>query len=323
MKIMKLVVLDSYAAVSTDLSLDCLKELADEMEVYDRTPPEKIISRIGGAELVLINKTTLSAGTLAQCPKLRYIGLFATGYNIVDIDYCRAHGIVVANAPSYSTNAVAQMVFAYLLHFTSMVSWHDGEVHAGKWQNCKDFAFYHPAICELAGKTIGLIGFGNIGRKVAALAQAFDMEVLVHSRTVHPELENEHLRFVPLEELLQKSDFVSLHCPLFPETTRLIDAQALARMKPTAILINTARGGIIDEQAVSDALNSGELAGAAVDVATIEPINADSPLLTAKNCVITPHIAWAAKEARARLIGIVHDNLKAFLAGTPTNNVAK
>lgn len=320
---MKLVVLDGYAAVSTDLSLDCLRDLVDSMEVYERTPPGEILSRIGDAELILINKTVLSAEMLAQCPNLRYIGLFATGYNIVDVNYCREHGIVVSNAPAYSTNAVAQMVFAYLLHFASMVEWHDREVHAGAWQNCKDFAFYNPAIHELAGKTLGIVGFGSIGRKTAALARAFDMEVLVYSRTVHPEDETEHLHYVPFTELLERSDYLSLHCPLFQETARLIDADALARMKPTAILVNTARGGVIDEQAVADALNSGRLAGAAVDVAAIEPINADSPLLTAKNCVITPHIAWAARESRERLIGLVRDNLAAFLEGHPTNNVAK
>lgn len=320
---MKIVVLDSYAAVSTDLSLQCMEKLCDSMEVYDRTAPEDVVSRIGSAEIVLINKTVLRAETLAQCPNVRYIGLFATGYNVVDIDYCRSRGIVVSNAPAYSTSSVAQYVFAYALHFYSMVGDHDARVHAGEWQNCKDFAFYDPRISELAGKTIGIVGFGSIGRKVAQIAQAFDMKVLVHTRTPHPEEENDCLCFVPLDVLLQKSDIVTLHCPLFAETERLINRDALAKMKPSALLINTARGGILDEQAVADALNSGRIRGAAVDVATVEPIPADCPLLTAKNCVITPHIAWAVREARERLIGIVCDNVRAFLAGAPVNNVAE
>lgn len=319
---MKLVILDGFTAVSTDLSLEPLRAYCDEMIVYERTPQTKVADRIGDAEMVVINKTQMSREVLDQCPNLRYIGLFATGYNNVDIACCRERGIVVANAPDYSSVSVAQLVFAYLLHFYSMVDWHDREVHAGAWQNCADFAFYNPAICELAGKTLGIIGFGSIGQKVAALAEAFGMKVLVCSRTKKPDFESEYLRFVPLEELLEHSDAVTLHCPLFPETARLINEQTLAKMKPTALLLNTARGGIMDEQAVADALNAGRIAGAAVDVSTIEPIPADSPLLTAKNCVITPHIAWATREARERLIDIVAENLRAFVTGEPKNNVA-
>lgn len=319
---MKLVVLDSYAAVSTDLSLDCLKPLCDEMTVYERTNPEDVVSRIGDAEAILINKTVISRGIMEQCPKLRYIGIFATGYNIVDIDAARERGIVVANAPAYSTNGVAQLAFGMILHFYSLIAEHNRRVHAGEWQNCKDFCFYDPRIRELAGKTLGLVGFGNISKKMAQLAQAFDMNVLVFSRTVYPEYESASLRFVSFDELLRDSDVVSLHCPLFKETTRLINAEAVAKMKKGAVLINTARGAVIDEQAVADGLNSGHLAGAGVDVAEKEPINADSPLLTAKNCVITPHIAWACRESRERLIEIVRDNFEAFLNGMPENNVA-
>lgn len=320
---MKLIVLDSYAAVSTDLSLDCLKPYCDEMEVYERTPPELLIERIGDAEAILINKTVITRQIMEACPKLRYIGLFATGYNVVDIAAAREKGIVVANAPSYSTNAVAQLTFGMILHFYCLTAEHDRRVHDGEWTNCKDFCFYDPRIRELAGKTIGLIGFGNIAKKVARLAHAFDMKVLVWSRTVYPEYESADLRFVSFDALLQNSDIVSLHCPLFPETHHLIDAAAVARMKPGALLVNTARGAVIDEQAVADALNTGHLAGAGVDVAEKEPINADSPLLTAKNCVITPHIAWACRESRERLIEIVKDNLAAYVNGTPTNNVAE
>ncbi len=318
---MKLVVLDSYVAVSTDLSLDCLQGLCDDMQVYDRTPPEETAARIGSAELVLINKTVLSREVLAQCPSVRYIGLFATGYNVVDVDYCRERGIVVANAPAYSTDSVAQLVFAYLLHFACLADKHSQEVHQGAWQSCRDFAFYDPRIFELSGKTLGVVGYGAIGRRVASLARAFGMKVLVHTRTLRPD--EDGIRFVPLEELLSASDFVSLHCPLFPETEKLMNREALARMKDGAILINTARGGVIDEQAVADALNSGKLRGAAVDVALREPISPDNPLLTARNCLITPHIAWATREARERLIQIVYDNLRAFLEGAPTNNVAR
>ena len=319
---MKLVILDSYTTVSTDLSLDCLRELVDSMEVYERTPPEQTAARIGDAELVLTNKTVLSREVLEQCPNVAYIGLFATGYNVIDVDYCRERGIVVSNAPAYSTNAVAQMVFAFLLRACSMVARHDREVHEGRWQTCRDFTFYDPAICEVAGKTIGIIGAGSIGRKVMQLARAFDMNVLFYSRTVYPELENDFVHFVSLETLLQTSDVVTLHCPLFPETKELMNRERLAMMKPSALLINTARGGVIDEQAVADALRAGTIRYYAADVTTVEPISPDNPLLNAPNCVLTPHIAWAAKEARARLIGIVRENLLHFLQGHPTNNVA-
>lgn len=319
---MKLVVLDSFAAVSTDLSLDCLRPLCEEITVYDRTLPQDTAARIGNAELVLTNKTVIDEHILQQCPNIRYIGLFATGYNVIDIPACKARGIVVANAPAYSTPGVAQLVFAFILHFYSLVDKHNREVHAGAWAESPDFCFYDPRISELSGKTLGLVGFGSIGRKVAQIAQAFDMNIRVFSRTVRPELEREGLRFVPLEEMLRCSDIVSLHCPLFPETTRLINRDTIALMKPSALLINTARGAVIDEADLAHALNTGKIAGAALDVATVEPISPDSPLLTAQNCVITPHIAWACRESRERLISIVYDNLRAFLEGHPQNNVA-
>lgn len=319
---MKLVVLDSYAAVSTDLSLSHFSALCDKMEVYDRTPADKIIKRIGDAEMVLINKTIITRDVMEACPNLKYIGLFATGYNVVDIDCAKERGIVVSNAPAYSTNGVAQLTFAFLLHFFSLVAKHSDEVHSGAWCESEDFCFYDPRIRELAGKTIGLVGFGNIAKKVAQIAQAFDMNVLVYSRTVYPQYESDTLHFVSFDTLLKESDVISLHCPLFKETTRLINKDALSKMKQGALLINTARGGIIDEQDVADALNSGHLSGAGLDVATVEPINEDSPLLTAKNCVITPHIAWACKESRERLINIVYENTEAFINGTPKNNVA-
>lgn len=320
---MKLVVLDSYCAVSNDLSLDCLKEFCDEMVVYDRTLPQDAAVRIGDAEMVIVNKTPLTRDVLEQCPNVKFIGLFATGYNIIDIDYCKERGIVVSNAPAYSTSGVAQLTFAFMVHFYNKVDFHNTQVHNGMWTNCQDFCFYDKSISELAGKTIGLIGFGNIAKKVAKIAQAFDMRILVYSRTRYPEYENDDLRFVDFDTLLKNSDIVSIHCPLFPETRGMINKEAISKMKTNAILINTARGPIVDEQALADALNEGRIAGAGVDVVSKEPIRADNPLLTAKNCVITPHIAWAGKETRARLIEIVAENVKCFIEGNPINNVAK
>lgn len=320
---MKIVVLDSYAAVSNDLSLDCLNKLCDELVVYERTNPEDTIKRIGDAEIVIVNKTILSREVLEKCPSVKYIGLFATGYNIIDVEYAKERGIVVSNAPGYSTSGVAQLVFALIMHFYNMVSKHNDEVHQGKWQNCKDFCFYDRHISELQGKTIGLIGFGSIGKQVSRLAQAYDMKVLIHSRTIYSQYEDGDLvKFVDFQTLLENSDIISIHCPLFPETTGLINKEAIEKMKTSAIVINTARGPVIDEQALADALNSGRIAGAGVDVVSKEPIEETNPLLTAKNCVITPHIAWAGRETRERLIGIVEDNIKAFLEGKPKNNVA-
>lgn len=318
---MKLVVLDSYAAVSNDLTLDGLNQFCDSLSVYDRTPPELTVERIGDAEMVIVNKTVLSKEVLSKCPNVKYIGLFATGYNIIDIDYARERGIVVSNAPAYSTAGVAQLTFALILQFYNMVDKHDRMVHEGQWQNCIDFCFYDRGISELQGKTIGIIGFGAIGKKVAQLANAFDMNVLVHSRTVYTEYTN--VSFVSLDTLLQNSDIVSLHCPLFKETEKMINKQALDKMKSSSIIINTSRGGMVDEQALADALNSGKIKGAGIDVVSVEPILSGNPILTAKNCVITPHIAWAGKETRERLIGIVCENVKSFLDGKPKNNVAK
>lgn len=318
---MKLVVLDSYCAVSNDLSLDCLKQYCDEITIYDRTTPEQTVERIGQAELLIVNKTVLSKEVLSQCPNVKYIGLFATGYNIIDVDYAKERGIVVANAPAYSTSGVAQLVFAFIMHFYNMVDSHDKKVKNGDWANCVDFCFYDRNIAELANKTIGLIGFGSIGKQVARIAQAFDMKVLVFTRTKYPEYENDNLHFTGFETMLKNSDIVSIHCPLFEQSTNLMNKAAFEKMKPSAIFINTARGAIVDEQALAEALNNNIIKGAAVDVVSVEPIAKDNPLLAAKNCVITPHIAWAGKETRARLIEIVSDNLKNFLAGNATNNV--
>ncbi|MFZ2538480.1 MAG: D-2-hydroxyacid dehydrogenase [Oscillospiraceae bacterium] len=320
---MKIVILDSYTAVSTDLSFDCLKEITSDITSYDRTQPQDVVKRIGNADAILINKTQITKEVLEQCPNLKYIGIFATGYNMVDLVYCKGHNIVVSNVPGYSTNAVAQLTFSFILNFTFLIDKHNKEVHEGKWIENDTFCYYDPRITELYGKTLGVVGFGNIAKQVARIASAFDMNVVVYSRTKYPEYENENLHFVDMDTLLQKSDIITLHVPLFKETEKLINRDAIAKMKQSAILINTARGGIIDEQAVADALNCNKLAGAGLDVTTVEPILKTNPLLTAKNCVITPHIAWSCREARARLIGVVCDNIKAFQKGEPQNNVAK
>lgn len=320
---MKMVVLDSYTAVSTDLSFDSVRQLTDDITIYDRTQPQDVVARIGDADGILVNKTQITKAILEQCPSLKYIGIFATGYNMVDLGYCKEHNLVVSNVPGYSTNAVAQLTFSFILNLTFQIDKHNKEVHEGEWVENDTFCYYDPRITELFGKTLGIVGFGNIAKQVARIAAAFDMEVLVYSRTKYAEYENDHLHFVDFDTLLTKSDIITLHVPLFKETEKLINADAIAKMKDNAILINTARGGIIDEQAVADALNSGKLGGAGLDVTTVEPILPTNPLLTAKNCVITPHIAWSCREARARLISVVCDNIKAFQKGEPQNNVAK
>ncbi|MEG0570852.1 MAG: D-2-hydroxyacid dehydrogenase [Oscillospiraceae bacterium] len=313
-----IVVLDSFATISTDLSLDFLKEFG-EVVVYERTKKSDIVSRIGSADIVFTNKTPLTKEILSMCPNIKYIGLFSTGYNIVDTDYAKEKGIIVTNVPAYSTNAVAQLVFSFILHFYSMVSWHDQKVHEGQWQNCKDFCFYNPNISELYGKTIGIIGFGSIGKKVYEIAKAFDMKVLVNTRTINKNY-NPSL-FVSMPELLEKSDIVTIHCPLFDSTKNLLNEQTISLMKKSAILINTSRGGVVDEQALANALNNATISGGAVDVVSYEPIMPDNPLLKAKNCVITPHIAWAGKETRSRLLDVVYLNLKSYLNGEVINNV--
>lgn len=317
---MKIVVLDSHAVLSGDMTLDRLKEFGTVVN-YDRTPPELTASRIGDAEMILTNKTVIDRAVMEACPNLKYIGLFATGYNVIDVEAAKEKGIVVCNAPAYSTAGVAQLTFAFMLHFYSMAAAHNDRVHAGEWEKSADFCFYDRQICELSGKTLGLIGYGSIGRQVARIALAFDMQVIVYSRTVYPECENERLHFVELEELYQRSDIISIHCPLFDETRGMIDRRAIDQMKKNVIIINTARGPILNEQDVADALNADRIAGAGVDVVSVEPILSNNPLLSAKNCVITPHIAWAGRESRQRLLEIVYQNIKGFLEGNIVNQV--
>lgn len=312
---MRIVILDAFASNPGDVSWAELEQFG-ELTVYDRTAPEETLDRIADADIVLLNKTPLSAEVLRQCPKLKLISVLATGYNIVDIAAARELGITVCNVPGYSTGAVAQMTFALLLELTQHVGLHSAAVHAGQWQNSPDFCFWNAPLTELAGKTMGLIGCGAIGQAVAAIAKAFGMELLVTSRTPK-NIDG----FVNLQELLERSDVVSLHCPQTAENLHMLNAETIAQMKDGALLINTARGGLVDEQAVADALVSGKLGGYAADVVSKEPICASNPLLTAPNCVLSPHVAWAPKETRLRLHSITAENIRKYLAGQPQNVV--
>lgn len=315
---MKIVILDAYAANPGDLSWDEFAALG-ELTVYDRTAPEDVAARIGDAEVVFINKVRLTDDIFAACPNLKLVSILATGYNIVDLAAAKRRGITVCNVPGYSTRAVVQMTFALLLEICQQVGLHSGAVHTGRWQTCPDFCFWDRPLIELDGKTMGIVGYGAIGSAVGTVAQALGMKLLVTAR--HEKPVPEGARFVSLPELLAQSDVVSLHCPQTAENARMIDAGALAQMKDRAILLNTARGGLLDEQAVADALRSGKLLAAGMDVVSAEPIRADNPLLTAPNCFLTPHIAWAPLETRRRLQAISAENLRAFLAGKPQNVV--
>ena len=314
---MKIVILDAYAANPGDLSWDAISAQG-ELTVYDRTAPADVVERIGDAEVVYTNKTVIGRDVLDACPNLKMISVLATGYNVVDTAYAREKGIAVCNVPAYSTRDVAQLVFALLLEICHHVGHHSKTVFEGKWQNNPDFCYWDYAPMALYGKTMGIVGFGQIGQATAKLAEAFGMKVLVHSRTARPESGYE---FVDLDTLLKNSDVVSLHCPLFPETEGLIRKETIAKMKDGAILLNTGRGPLINEADVADALKSGKLYAAGMDVVSKEPISAENPLLSAPNCFITPHIAWATKDARIRLLDVSAENLRQFKNGTPQNVV--
>lgn len=319
---MKIVVLDGYALNPGDLSWQGFEELG-EVTVYDRTSytdKQEIIERIGDAEAILTNKTPITADVLKACPQLTYIGVLATGYNVVDLAAAKEQGITVTNIPSYSTNAVAQATFALLLEVTNQVGHHNRSVHQGDWQTSKDFSYWQTPLMELAGKTIGLIGYGAIAQAVATIAHAFQLKVIYFNHRPKP-AQADWAKQVSLAELYQEADIISLHVPQFPETEKMIDRTALAQMKSSAILINTARGGLIDEAAVAEALQTGQISALAADVVSKEPIAADNPLLQAPNCYLTPHIAWAPVETRRRLMGIAVANLSGFKAGTPQNVV--
>lgn len=317
---MKIVVLDGCAANSGDISWDSLAQYG-ELTVYDRTDDADVIARIGDAELITTNKTVIDRHAMESCPKLKYIGVLATGYNVVDLDAAKERGIVVTNVPAYSTDAVAQFTFALLLELANQVGVHNSSVKDGGWVRSKDFSYSVMPTMELYGKTMGIIGYGSIGHRVADIAHAFGMKVLVSSRTEKKLPEGGWIRWVSREELFAEADVISIHCPLFPETKGMINRETIGLMKRTTLVINTARGGCIVEQDLADALNSGRIAGAAVDVVSQEPMKEDNPLLTAKNIIITPHIAWAPREVRQRLLQIAGDNMGAFLAGHPINVV--
>ena len=319
---MKIVNLDGYTTNPGDLSWDFLKKYSDDVTVYERTSPDEVVKRAKGADILIINKTVLNADTLkALQPELKYIGLQSTGYNVVDLETATQLGITVCNIPSYSTNAVAQQVFAFILHFTNSVDLHSESVHNGDWTSCPDFCYTLSPLAELDGKTLGIIGFGSIGRRVAEIAETFGMKVLINSRSRKDLSAFKSAEQVELSNLLPSSDYITCHCPLTAETENLINTNTLLQMKKTAVLINTSRGPVVDEKALADALNSGRIAGAALDVLRTEPADSANPLLTAKNCIITPHIAWAAKETRARLLAILDKNIECYLGGNTQNKV--
>ena len=317
---MKIINLDARALNPGDLSWDCLNQFG-EVTLYQRTETEQeAIERIGSHEIVLVNKVPITEAILASCPNIKLICVQATGYNIVDCEAAARRGIPVCNVPDYGTAAVAQFTLALMLELCHRIGHHDAQVHDGKWCRSSNFCFWDTPQMELGGKTLGIIGFGRIGRSVANLAQAFGMKVLACSRTQKEEYR--HLaEYVELDTLLARSDFITLHCPLFPETEKIINRTSIAGMKDGAFLINTARGGLVDEEAAAEALFSGKLAGAAVDVVAQEPMEWENPLFTAPNCIITPHIAWAPTESRQRLLDCVVENIRCFLEGNPRNVV--
>lgn len=317
---MKIVVLDGYTLNPGDLSWDSLKELG-EFICYDRTDNSDILSRIGDAEIVITNKTPLTTETINSCPNLKYIGVLATGYNVVEVEAATKKNIPVCNIPTYGTAAVSQFVFALLLNICHHIQNHSDEVKNGKWTNCPDFCFWDYPLSELEGKTMGIIGFGRIGQKTAKIAQAFGMNIIAFDEYVNKDLVSETLNYGTLDELLSKSDVISLHCPLFESTKGIINAKNISKMKDGVILINTSRGPLIVEKDLAEALNSGKVRAAGLDVVSTEPIAEDNVLLQTKNCYITPHIAWAPTEARTRLMNIAVDNLQSFLNGNVKNKV--
>lgn len=315
---MKIVILDGYTLNPGDLNWNEI-EKQGECRIYDRTPAELTIERAAGAEVIFTNKVILNKEIIEQLPQLKFIGVLATGFNVVDTASAKNAGIVVCNIPAYSTQSVAQMVFSHILHFSQNISEHAASVSAGKWAKSADFAYWLTPQTELAGKTLGIIGFGQIGQAVAKIGLAFGMNIIFNNRSK----KTSDLNATPVDfnTLLKESDYISINCPLTEENQGFINADAIAQMKPTAFLVNTGRGPLINEQDLADALNSGKIAGAGLDVLSLEPAAADNPLPFAKNCFITPHIAWATFEARQRLMQIASDNLKAFIQGEPRNVV--
>lgn len=317
---MKIVILDAYTTNPGDLSWAWLEKYGD-YTAYDFTGPDQVLERAADCEIVFTNKTVLGKDLLSRLPKLQYIGLLSTGYNVVDIEYTAERGIPVTNIPSYSKAAVAQMTFAHILEICNRVGLHNTAVKDGEWSASKNFCFWKAPLVELYQKTIGIIGFGKIGQAVADIAAAMEMKVLAYSPRESDQSHRKNFSFVQLDDLLKNSDIVSMHCPLTPSTEKMANADFFAKMKPSAFFINTSRGGVVDEQALADALNEGVVAGAGVDVLSTEPPSKDNPLLISEKCFITPHIAWAGFETRSRLVKILEENLNAFLQGAPENVV--
>lgn len=320
---MKIVILDGYIKNPGDLSWKRFEELG-ELRIYDRTPAgdtDMIIERIGDAEAVLVSNVPLTGRVIESCPSIRYIGLLSTGYDGIDIAAAREKNIPVCNIPTYGTNSVSQFTIALLLEICSRVGHHGDAVKEGRWGKQPDFCFWDYPLIELSGKTMGVVGFGRIGQRTAAIAAAMGMKILYNDGFRKPELETENVKFAEREELFRESDVIALHCPLFPDTRGMINRETIAGMKDGVILLNSSRGALIVDKDLAEALNSGKVYAAGLDVVSEEPISMENPLLTAQNCIITPHIAWAAKESRARLLEIAADNLASYAAGKPVNQV--
>ncbi len=319
---MKIAVLDGYTLNPGDLSWEWLEKLG-EVQFYDRTPAEKITERIKDAEIVLCNKVPIRKENINAAPNLKYIGVLATGYNVIDIEFAKEKGIVVTNIPTYGTASVGQFAIAMLLEICHHIGHHDKAVHDGKWEANPDWCFWDYPLIELAGKTMGIIGFGRIGQTTGKIAQALGMNVLANDSYKNKELESETCKYADLDELYKEADVIALHCPLFPSTEGMINKESIAKMKDGVIILNNSRGQLIVEEDLKDALNSGKVYAAGIDVVSTEPIKGDNPLLKAKNCFITPHISWAPKESRIRLMNFVEETLMAFLDGKPINVVNK
>jgi glycerate dehydrogenase len=324
---MKIVVLDGYTLNPGDISWKCMEKFG-ELKVYDRTSydlvrEDLVIERVGDAEAVFTNKTPISKNALKKMPNLKFIGVLATGFNIVDVDAAKEAGIIVTNIPTYGTDAVSQMAIALLLEICHHVGEHNSSVKRGEWANNKDWCYWDYPLIELAGKTMGIIGYGRIGQGTGRIAQALGMKVLACDQYQNQSLENETMQYVELDELMAKSDVITLHCPLLESTEGMINKNTISKMKDNVIIINNSRGALIVEEDLAEVLNSGKVGAAAVDVVSTEPIKMNNPLLKAKNCIITPHISWAPKESRERLMNIAIENLKQFLEGNPVNVVNK
>lgn len=319
---MKIVILDGYTENPGDLSWEGFEKLGD-LTVYDRTPADKIIERMKDADVVYTNKTPISREAIASSPKLKFIGVLATGYNVIDTVAAKEAGIIVSNIPTYGTDSVGQFAIALLLELCHHIGEHSDCVKAGEWTNNADWCFWKHPLVELSGKTMGIIGYGRIGQKTGQIAMALGMNILAYDEYQNKSLESEKCRYASLDELLQNSDVIALHCPLFPSTEGIINKDTIAKMKDGVMIINNSRGQLIVEEDLRDGLNSGKVGGAALDVVSTEPIRMDNPLLQAKNIIITPHISWAPKESRQRLMNIAVENLQAFLNNSPQNVVNK